>query len=151
VYKMGQVVLKSLRERLLITTQLQQMKLGVEYLPNGEIACFLTGATAKEEILFVTCLQELLEPVDNARYMIEQSGWFQEKFGLANYYSVPSIFTTNKKDASLFYRYWKIFVSDEARLTFTRTRDGRKQLLKARFHYLNTENGLKTKTSAIWR
>ncbi|TVZ21730.1 type III restriction/modification enzyme restriction subunit [Dokdonia sp. Hel_I_63] len=151
VYKMGQVVLKSLRERLLITTQLQQMKLGVEYLPNGEIACFLTGATAKEEILFVNCLQELLEPVDNARYMIEQSGWFQEKFGLANYYSVPSIFTTNKKDASLFYRYWKIFVSDDARLTFTRTRDGRKQLLKARFHYLNTENGLKTKTSAIWR
>ncbi|WP_339845910.1 DEAD/DEAH box helicase family protein [uncultured Dokdonia sp.] len=151
VYKMGQVVLKSLREQLLITTQLQQMKLGVEYLPNGEIACFLTGATAKEEILFVNCLQELLEPVDNARYMIEQSGWFQEKFGLANYYSVPSIFTANKKDAALFFKYWQIFVSEEAILTFTRTPDGRKRLLKARFHYLNTENGLKTKTSAIWR
>ncbi|RMB58058.1 DEAD/DEAH box helicase [Dokdonia sinensis] len=150
VDRMAQAVLKTLRERLLITTQVQYLKLGVEYLPDGEVACFLTGATAKEEILFTTCLQEVLAPIDNPRYIIEQSGWFQRKFGFANYYAVPSLFTGNKKDATLFYKYWHIYVG-KSTLTFTRSRDGRKELLKARFHYLNMEGGLKVEGSAIWR
>ncbi|MDE0597561.1 MAG: DEAD/DEAH box helicase family protein [Dokdonia donghaensis] len=151
VYKMGQVVLKSLREQYYITTQLEALKLGVEYLPNGAVSCFLTGATAKEEILFVKCMEELLTPIDNARYMIEQSGWWQRKFGFANYYPIPELFAGNKKDASFFFNFWGIYISENARLTFTRTKEGRKRLLKARFHYLNTKGGFKTKTSAIWR
>ncbi len=150
VEKMAQAVLKSLRVSMHITTQVQELKLGVEYLPNGEVACFLTGATAREEILFTNGLQELLAPIDNPRYMIEQRGWFQRKFGFANYYAVPSLLTGNKKDAQLFYKYWQIYVGKSA-LVFTRTLEGRKQLLKARFHYLNSEDTLKTKESAIWK
>lgn len=151
VYKMAQTVLKTLREQFYITTQVRDLKLEIEYMANGEIACYLQGATAKEEILFVDCLQELLDPVDNARYMIEKSGWLQNKFGFANYFSIPTLFTSNKKDASLFFKYWQIYV-DDSELIFTRTKEGRKRLLKARFHYLSKEgDGIKTKASSIWK
>lgn len=105
IYKMGQLVLKTLRAQLYITTQLQALRLDVEYLPDGEVACFLRGGTAQEEMLFVNCLEQLLSPIDKQRYMIEQSGWWQKKFGFANYYPLPDLFASNKKDATLFFTH----------------------------------------------
>ena len=111
---------------------------------------FLQGATVKESWLFTDYLEEIISPVENPRYIVSQSGWFRNKLGLANYYSVPKLFAERKKDADLFFRHWKKY-NGKAELTFTRNAIGRKLLLKARFHYFQHENNLKSKKSLIWK
>ena len=150
LYKIGQVLLKTMRDKLQVTTPESQTQLCIEKFDTGEVSCFIRGATAKEELLFVNNLEEIVQKIDNPRYMIAQSGWLQRRFGFSNYFAVPSVFAERKEDALLFFNYWKIY-KGAATLIFTRNPEGRKKLLKARFHYLNTEGGFKTKTAAIWK
>jgi len=150
LYKIGQALLKTMRDKHQITTPVSQIQLRIEKFDTGEVSCFISGATAKEELLFVNNLEEIVERINNPRYMIEQSGWLQRKFGFSNYFAVPSVFAERKQDALLFFKYWKIY-KGSAKLIFTRNSEGRKKLLKARFHYLNIEGGFKTKTAAIWK
>ena len=82
--------------------------------------------------------------------MIKEFEGLQKTFGFPKYYGVPSIFSEHKKDATLFLRHW-VRYKGKASLLYTRSKEGRKKLLKARFHYLNTEGGFKTKTAAIWK
>ena len=150
LYKIGQALLKTMRDKQQITTPVSEIELCIEKFDTGEVSCFISGATAKEESLFVNNLEEIVQRIDNPRYMIAQSGWLQRKFGFSNYFAVPSVFAERKEDAMLFFKYWKTY-KGSAKLIFTRNPEGRKRLLKARFHYLNTEGGFKTKTAAIWK
>ncbi|WP_299680166.1 DEAD/DEAH box helicase family protein [uncultured Dokdonia sp.] len=150
LHKIGQVLLKTMRDKHQITTPVSEIQLRIEKFDTGEVSCFIRGATAKEELLFVNNLEEIVKNIDNPRYMIAQSRWLQRTFGFSNYFAVPAAFAERKQDALLFFKYWKIY-KGPATLIFTRNPKGRKQLLKARFHYLNTEGGFKTKTATIWK
>lgn len=150
LYKIGQALLKTMYDKHQITTPISHIQLQIEKFDTGEVSCFIYGATAKEELLFVNNMEEIIKRIDNPRYMIAQSGWLQRKFGFSNYFAVPAAFAERKEDALLFFKYWKTY-KGPANLIFTRNPEGRKKLLKARFHYLNTEGGFKTKTAAIWK
>ena len=75
-----------------IITPISHIQLQIEKFDTGEVSCFIYGATAKEELLFVNNLEEIVERIDSPRYMIAQSGWLQRKFGFSNYFAVPAVF-----------------------------------------------------------
>lgn len=150
LYKIGKALLYAMYKKKFITTPFSKVKLYAYKIEDKEVICFIRGATVKEEVLFVDSLEEIIQNIDNPRYMLEESDRLQRTFGFPKYYAVPSVFSGNKKDATIFLNYWKLY-KGKASLIFTRNKEGRKELLKARFHYLKTEGGFKTKAAAIWK
>jgi len=86
----------------------------------------LHGATVYENNLYIKCVQEVYKRVDNPRYVLVVKTIFR-----SSYFNVPSLFGNNKKNAELFYEYWKKYVG-RSKLIYTRNANGRKVLLNAR-------------------
>ncbi len=87
----------------------------------------LENATVRESNLYAGCFQELYGMIENPRYLLK------EKLlpGKYEYYNVPEILGRNKKDAESFCRHLKRH-HQKFQLVYTRTPEGRKELLKAR-------------------
>ncbi|EDM45430.1 hypothetical protein SCB49_06472 [unidentified eubacterium SCB49] len=131
--------------------QVKGVELSITQFENGDITCCLLNASAKEGLHFVNYLQEIIDPINNPRYMIVQSGWLRRKLGFANYYAVPSVFGERKAEALLFFKHWKK-TNKNSKLLFTRNLIGRKQLLKARFQsYQEDEKHVISKKALIWK
>lgn len=128
----------------------QKVSLKVDTFEDGSLSCYLVGATAKEGILFVNYLQEIIDPVENPRYVISQTNWVRSKLGFSNYYSVPKDFGQRKQDAAVFFSSWLRY-NGAAKLVFTRNLQGRKLLLKARFQSYQEGHPLSSKTALIWK
>ncbi len=127
------------------------VNLSIEQFENGDITCCLLNANAKEGLHFINYLQEIIDPIDNPRYMIAQSGWLRRKLGFANYYAVPSVFGERKEEALLFFKHWQK-TNRSSKLLFTRNLIGRKQLLRARFQsYQEDEKRVTSKKALIWK
>ena len=88
----------------------------------------LTGGTAREKNVFACCMEELLQPVDNQRYLLHSK---KGSFALANYYCVPSLFAKTKEAATLFQKALEPHIG-KYNLIYTRSIQGRAILLKAR-------------------
>ena len=141
VYKnienIGKAVLYSLHDLGYITTPLDEIKIRSEEIFLSGTICNIDGATRVESALFVKALQEILNPIENPRYLLEKSSLFKEITELQNYFAVPAIFGGKKKDVEIFLGNWRTYVGG-ARLHYTRTVEGRKLLIKARlFHVTN--------------
>jgi len=146
----GKAVLHSLDELGYITTTISEITIKSEELYEGGTVCNIYGATRIESSLFVKAMQEILNPIENPRYLIEKKVLFGELSDWQNYYGVPTIFGGKKEDATIFFEYWSMYVSD-AQLHFTRTKEGRKILIKARlFHVTNVFKNA-TKKEVIWK
>ncbi len=81
--------------------------------------------------LYVNALQELLNPIENPRYLLALKYIFDPKSPLVYYFPVPTCLSKKKKDAERFLDIWMEKMGP-TRLVFTRTVDGRLELLKAR-------------------
>ena len=92
---------------------------------------WLTGGAAREKNVFACCMEELLLPVDNQRYLLHSK---KGNLTLASYYCVPSLFAKTKDDAVLFQKALEPHIG-KYDLIYTRSVQGRAVLLKAR----NTE------------
>jgi len=86
----------------------------------------LHGATVYENNLYIRCVQEIYQRVDNPRYVLVVRTIFR-----SSYFNVPTLFGNNKANAELFYGYWKKYVG-KSKLVYTRNAKGRKILLNAR-------------------
>lgn len=137
-------------EKGIIKTSASEIEVIIEKQGEAEICCFLQGATVKESLLFIDYLEEIIAPIENPRYIITQAGWFRNIFGLLNYYTVPKLFAERRSDADIFFKQWKNN-NGRALLNFTRNPEGRKLLLKARFHYFQDESNVSSKKALIWK
>jgi len=86
----------------------------------------LHGATVYENNLYIKCVQEIYQRVDNPRYVLMVKTRFR-----TSYFNVPTLFAVNKANAEVFYRHWKKHVG-KSKLVYTRSAGGRKALLEAR-------------------
>jgi hypothetical protein len=102
---------------------------------DGVYSVYLKGANQHDGNLFVSLLEEIIAPINNPRYILELTSITKKFFGYRNYYTVPLRLGKNKKDAAAFYEYWQKHIGG-AKLLYTRTREGRKTLLKARFAHI---------------
>lgn len=144
-------VLQAMCQKKMITTPEVQLRIRIETFEKGAISCYLLGATVQEELQFVTYLDEIIQTIDNPRYLIVQSNWLRKQLGYSNYYAVPGIFAEHKKDANLFLYYWRKHNGKKATMLFTRNREGRKTLLKARFQHFNDQTTIASKKALIWK
>ena len=148
--KIGKAVLHSLHALGYVATELSQITITAEELPHGASICNIHGATRVESALFVKAMEEILNPIENPRYLLEKSSLFKELTELQNYYAVPSIFGGKKEDAEVFLGNWRTYVSG-ARLHFTRTVEGRKLLIKARLYHVTNVFKNSTQKDVIWK
>ena len=153
VAKIGKAVLQTMLQSNLIKTNFNTIQIEVLKDQKGAISCSLIGASYFENSLFVTSLNEILQPIKNPRYIILRKNWLKDKIGIYNMHSVPNIFDSNKKSATLFYKNWKKYVG-KSELLFSRSLDGRKLVLKAKIQNLKyvSENDKNTsKTEVLWK
>ena len=98
---------------------------------NGNIHCMLNNATAHEKQVFSDAVSEILSPIDNPRYIIVKGNNFTQSF------SCPSVLGSKKEYAELLADYLKK-KSDNFNVIYTRSDNGREQLLKAKkLSYIN--------------
>ena len=149
--KIARAIQKAMQAKGMIDTTDKKITVVTEKFDDGSISIYLTGASAKEGLQFVDFLQQIIAPVENPRYLIAQSGWLRKKLKFVNYYSVPEVFGERKNEAELFFKHWTNH-SKNSELVYTRRLEGRKLLLKARFHsYQKDDNNLTSKKALLWK
>lgn len=125
LHSMGRGILKALAEKGIVTSTCQVRTAedtGIFYSVD------LSGGTAREKHAFADCIEELLMPVENQRYLLcAKKGHLHMK----EYYCVPALFSAKKEDAILFQKAMSSALG-AYNLVYTRTPEGRRILLKAR-------------------
>lgn len=148
--KMGEALLHMLHSTDKLSTPISKLSVASEQQENGTFVCYLQGATNAESSLFVNLLAEILAPIENPRYLLEYRHWIKRHWGIRNYYVVPALFGKRKEDAQRFHTFWRTYV-DRSRLLYTRSTEGRKQLLKARLAHILYQFKEASKTAITWK
>lgn len=150
IQQIGNALLISLIKAGLIHTNNSYLKVKTTIDHWGSIFCHLEGGTTFEKSTFINSLKEIINPIDNPRYVIVRKNVFMLFLQQKDYHSVPEILGKNKKLAELFENHWQRFVSN-CELIFTRTIDGRKALLKSRVKSLSSQFEEKAEHVNKWR
>ncbi|MCK0155889.1 DEAD/DEAH box helicase family protein [Cellulophaga sp. F20128] len=143
-------VLKSLVGSNKIATPSAKIRIVTERQPNGVFECYIIGATTNESSLFISILEEIIAPVENPKYLIDNSSWLKRKWNLRTFYVVPAIFSKQKEEAKKFHFHWKEYVGNSS-LIYTRTRHGRKLLVKAKMAHIFYQFKEASKQTITWR
>jgi hypothetical protein len=124
-------VLESLYAADVIKSNLITIGISVQNLGNGAYFFCLSNVTVEENNQILKAVRQVLDPIENPRYIIERHGLLFERFRTVDYHAVPEIFEKNAHSTALFEKLWKKYVSP-AKLIYTRSIEGRRILLKAR-------------------
>jgi len=126
-----QVVLLSLFEAGLIPeNEFHQASIQVSAAVNGRHDVIVHGVSRATERIVMEAIAELLGPVGNPRYLLVRRSWLGSR-RRTDYHAVPAAIGRRKEWAEAFHRLWRQRVGS-SRLIFTRTAEGRVQLLRAR-------------------
>jgi hypothetical protein len=145
---MGNALLAALREAELVSGDLHEGDLRVEFTAAGGYEISLQGALPEDADCFSRAFQDLMGPIRNARYLIERDGaslrnivyrplWFLLRKSLMleedirAYHRVPDILAIRRERADLLAQHWRRFVGG-GRLLYTRSAEGRRALLAIR-------------------
>ena len=97
---------------------------------DGRKDIVVTGLPRASERQVIGAVAEVLGPVQNPRYLLVRSSWLGP-LARQDYHAVPTALGGHKRDAEGFAQLWQRHIGS-SRLVFTRNREGRKMLLKAR-------------------
>lgn len=143
-------LLKTLVETRFMETPEDELHLTTQINEFGEIYCYLNGGSRYEKSLYIQCLEEILNPIENPRYiLIRESEIFYFK-KQSDYHNVPEVFARNKKFAEKFAHDWFQHVGD-CTLVYTRNPEGRKVLLKARWEALSAKLNPRYGAVSVWK
>ena len=135
VHNIGNALLASLVKLGVIRTHMDLLKVHTTIDDWGAVFCFLEGGTTFEKSTFINALVEIVQPIDNPRYVIERKNLFLKLIRQIDYHAVPDLLGRNKQLAEDFRTHWQKFVGS-CDLIFTRTIKGRKLLLRSRVQSL---------------
>ena len=150
IHKMGEVVVSSLDALGHINTPMQDLKVVSQQHDKGDVSCHLLGANRYENALFAKALTELLEGIDAPRYLLVKTSRFRKRLTLEHFYPVPEVFGEKKAHAKVFLKYWTHYFGAN-RLVYTRHKEGRKLLLKARLYHAHNAFKKETKAVLAWK
>jgi hypothetical protein len=128
--QIGRALLDSLVYTGDIKTPKHKMGVSVKNLEGGYVSCSLSGATTYEKSLFLDALQEILNPIENPRYILMRTSVL---WGLLrkDYHAVPALLGKRRETADFFTARWKKYLGT-SHLIYSRSIEGRRTLLKAR-------------------
>lgn len=127
------------------------MEVVTEKSGDGTIACGLKGGTTYENDLLLDCLEELLSPIENPRYLLQSRRIYKKFIGGSgtNYYAVPTPLGRHKKLVSILLWEWGKRVG-LCKGIYTRTLEGRRLLLRARRESLSGKLASRKNRHSIW-
>ena len=125
----ARAVLAALRDAGAVSEAVDESHLELVPGPDGYYRCYLSDAPEEASQLFAECLEDVLAPFENQRYVVPRywaeaptSGLGQALFvgrsllggrGLyrVQYHPVPDYFAVNRKRVDVFVRQWNRYVS----------------------------------------
>jgi hypothetical protein len=148
IKEIGKVVLNSLYRCGFISTGISRIKVVAKNGRKvGSVCCYITGATEKENNIFVTALEEVFAKTVNQRYIITRLNNKLEDIN--DYYNVPTLLGQKKETAEVFKTYFESKIG-KCNLLYTKSSEGRKLLLKARLKGLDYKDKLQRKEAFIY-
>ena len=145
----SQALLKTLCQIGEVRSDYSSMRVVADIGEMGEVYCRLEGGTGREKAIFMKSLQEILDPIENPRYIMVRKSrllFYERK----DYHSIPSIVGAKKKYAEYFAEMWAKHVG-KMNLVYTRNREGRLILLKARNKSLSATFRPKSERVTRWK
>lgn len=143
------VMLESLSYHDYIKSSIKNVGLQVEEDSSGVyVSC--ANLPTEENNLFIKCLQEFLNPVENPRYLFIRHDKFLGQVKQTDYFSVPAILSNKKKDADIFKSLWEKYIG-ECEIIYTRNIQGRIILLSARKNAFSAMERPKSKRLSKWQ
>lgn len=147
--QVGNAIYHTLFDTGLIQTAPRLNKVIAEKMKDGKVICYLEYGTTDEQKLFLQCLQELVDPIDNPRYILHRKSgnhfWVKH-----DYHAVPEEIGRKKEYAETLLKHWNKRVGN-AELIYTRTPEGRKSLLKARMRAMSRKFVKKSERISVWK
>ena len=145
VKAISEVLLSQLIRTRNIKTQSSKIKTKTSN-ENGKISAWIEGASLQESNIFITCLTEIFSKVESQRYIIST-----KRNNLSRYYNIPKIFSNNKENAQSFVDSWAQKIG-KVELIYTKSAEGRKELLKARMQDMNLKDKISRKQKMVdWK
>ncbi|MEN7342861.1 MAG: type III restriction endonuclease subunit R, partial [Pseudomonadota bacterium] len=129
LHQIGLAVRDTLCATSIIENSASRLKVR-SYSVTGDVYVHLDGGTFHEQSVFADCMEEVLGPIENPRYLLIRYGKTLGKTR-KDYHAVPTRIGVKKESAAIFHQAWLKYVG-EAELLYTRTAEARKTLLYAR-------------------
>jgi len=147
--QIGCAVADALCEANLVRSSREELKIITEGAPGGHVYCSLDGGTTRERTVFLDAMGELLDPVENPRYLImRRSPWWG--VDRTDYHAVPTALGRKRGDAEALLQAWRKHVGP-ATLVYTRDATGRAALLRARSHSLSSAFVPRSERISRWK
>lgn len=131
VQHIGEALCAALCHFSLINTPRESLQIVSKMEFGGGVFCSLEGGTLRESHIFASCMKEILSPILNPRYVIERKTFLPIQDSESDYHAVPECLGTNRERVDYFSKQWSHKVGKN-RVVYTRTPEGRKELLHAR-------------------
>ncbi|UOQ84800.1 DEAD/DEAH box helicase family protein [Gracilibacillus salinarum] len=132
-----------------IHTPMKHNNIIIQKEDGGGLSGYLEHGTTQEQKLFLEALAQLLDPIDNPRYILHrQSGkrlWVRH-----DYHAIPDEIGRKKEHVEIFLRNWKKRLGKAAYM-YTRTPEGRQLLLKARYRAMSNKFVTKSEQRSVWK
>lgn len=142
------VMLETLSYQGLIKCSLRKVGLNVTQDSDGiYVSC--VNLPVEENNLFIKCLQEFLNPVENPRYLFVKQEKFLNTIKQIDYFSIPAVLSSNKRDVELFKTLWEKYIG-KCEIVYTRNYEGRRMLLRARKLAFSAIKREKSKRVSKW-
>jgi superfamily II DNA or RNA helicase len=149
IHKITEAILQSFIELKSIKTARNKIDVTTEILTKGDVIIKIKGTNDFESSIFINAIQEIIEPIQNPRYLIINTNWFRNELNVENFYAVPQFFAEKKNKCLVFEKHWNNFVGN-SQFIYTRHLEGRKLLLKARLLHMSNAFKKNTKKAVIW-
>lgn len=150
IHQIANALLTSLIKEKIIKTERSHLSISTSVDNFGAIFCHLEGGTTFDKSTFINTLQEIINPIENPRYIIIRKNNFLKFIKQKDYHSVPNILGQNKRSAEYFENQWESFVGS-CKLIYTRTIEGRKLLLQYRIKSLSANFTTNTEHINKWK
>lgn len=125
------VVLETMAYQDIIKTSIHNVGLFVEETDVRELFVTCSNLPEEENALFIRSLLEVLNPIENPKYILIRENRLWHWFKQTDYFAVPSVIARYKSGAEQMALLWEKYIGP-CKLIYTRTAEGRKLLLKAR-------------------
>lgn len=146
----GKAVLYTLRKFEYISSDIRKLQVRTsKELWKWRRRCYLEWWSLYEKNLFTDTLKDILNPIENPRYLLVRKSLLKNIIR-KDYHTVPKLFAKNKEQAEYFstMRSKYIWVND---LIYTRTKQWRAMLIKARNASLSSSFVPKATRLNVWR
>ncbi|KGE15942.1 DEAD/DEAH box helicase family protein [Sphingobacterium deserti] len=145
----AEALLVALVQANIIHTEASQVSVEAHVDTHGGVYCHLNGGTTFEKSIFIKALQEIVDPIENPRYLITREHSLAGEKKRIDYHAVPEIIGKNHVTVTHFKLQWIKRVG-HTQLIFTRSLVGRKLLLQARLKSLSAQFTDPTEQVSKW-